>query len=102
MATAARCEIEHQVASSTGMPRSRKVLLLIDFINPLAFDGAEHIAGAAVEAARAIPRSARSMSAARANSSRHATCYSNIVGSSVPYPVPAGVSGYLGGLISWR
>lgn len=35
------------------LPRSRSVLLLVDFINPLRFDGAEDIAGAAVEAARA-------------------------------------------------
>lgn len=56
MAPAARREIDHQVASGTGMPRSRKVLLLVDFINPLAFDGAADIAEAAVEAARATAR----------------------------------------------
>ena len=49
-------EIDHQVASGTGMPRSRKVLLLVDFINPLSFEGAELIAQAAVEAARSAAR----------------------------------------------
>ena len=38
------------------MPRSRKVLLLVDFINPLSFEGAELIAQAAVEAARSAAR----------------------------------------------
>ncbi|SEK66506.1 Nicotinamidase-related amidase [Roseateles sp. YR242] len=56
MAASARREIDHQVASGTGVPRSRKVLLLVDFINPLAFDGAEDIAEAAVDAARAAAR----------------------------------------------
>jgi nicotinamidase-related amidase len=35
------------------LPRSRSVLLLVDFINPLRFDGAEDIATAALEAAKA-------------------------------------------------
>lgn len=35
------------------LPRSRRVLLLIDFINPLDFPGAERLAGPAVAAARA-------------------------------------------------
>ena len=35
------------------LPRSRRVLLLIDFINPMDFPGAEDLAEAAVEAARA-------------------------------------------------
>lgn len=35
------------------LPRSRSVLLLIDFINPMDFPGAEDLADAAVEAARA-------------------------------------------------
>jgi nicotinamidase-related amidase len=35
------------------LPRSRRVLLLIDFINPMDFPGAEDLAAAAVEAARA-------------------------------------------------
>src|SRR4051812_11378105 len=35
------------------LPRSRSVLLLIDFINPMDFPGAEDLAEAAVEAARA-------------------------------------------------
>lgn len=55
--------IDHDVASGTGMPRSRKVLLLVDFINPLTFDGAEDIADAAVEAARATARLKRAFHA---------------------------------------
>jgi nicotinamidase-related amidase len=35
------------------LPRSHRVLLLVDFINPLDFPGAETLAPAAVEAARA-------------------------------------------------
>jgi len=35
------------------LPRSRRVLLLVDFINPLNFPGAEKLAGPAVAAARA-------------------------------------------------
>ena len=35
------------------LPRSRRVLLLVDFINPLNFPGAEDLAAPAVEAARA-------------------------------------------------
>jgi nicotinamidase-related amidase len=35
------------------LPRSRQVLLLVDFINPLDFPGAEQLAPHAVEAARA-------------------------------------------------
>jgi nicotinamidase-related amidase len=35
------------------LPRSERVLLLVDFINPLDFPGGEHLAGPAVEAARA-------------------------------------------------
>lgn len=35
------------------LPASQRVLLLVDFINPLAFPGAEDLASAAVEAARA-------------------------------------------------
>jgi nicotinamidase-related amidase len=38
------------------VPRSRRVLLLIDFINPLDFPGAEKLAGPAVRAARATAR----------------------------------------------
>ena len=43
-------------ANGTATPRlppSQRVLLLVDFINPLAFPGAEELAAAAVEAARA-------------------------------------------------
>jgi nicotinamidase-related amidase len=43
-------------ANGTATPRlppSQRVLLLVDFINPLAFPGAEDLAAAAVEAARA-------------------------------------------------
>ena len=35
------------------LPRSPRVLLLVDYINPLDFPGADKLAGAAVEAARA-------------------------------------------------
>jgi nicotinamidase-related amidase len=35
------------------LPRSERVLLLVDFINPLDFPGGEHLAPAAVAAARA-------------------------------------------------
>ncbi|RZI58230.1 MAG: cysteine hydrolase [Rubrivivax sp.] len=48
--------IDGETASGTGMPRSRRVLLLVDFINPLRFEGAKDIADAAVEAARATAR----------------------------------------------
>jgi nicotinamidase-related amidase len=48
--------IDRKVASGTGVPRSRKVLLLVDFITPLRFEGAGDIADAAVEAARATAR----------------------------------------------
>lgn len=37
----------------TSLARSRSVLLLVDFVNPLRFDGAEDIAPAALAAARA-------------------------------------------------
>ncbi|MES3000440.1 MAG: isochorismatase family cysteine hydrolase [Pseudomonadota bacterium] len=35
------------------LPKSRRVMLLVDFINPLNFPGAEDLAGSAVRAARA-------------------------------------------------
>jgi len=35
------------------LPRSERVLLLVDFINPLDFPGGEHLAAPAIEAARA-------------------------------------------------
>lgn len=38
---------------ATRLPRSRRVLLLVDFINPLDFPGADKLAGPAVAAARA-------------------------------------------------
>lgn len=41
-----------RVRAST-ISKSRRVLLLVDFINPLRFEGAEAIASSAVEAARA-------------------------------------------------
>jgi isochorismate hydrolase len=41
---------------TTRLPRSRRVLLLVDFINPLNFPGAENLAPAAVLAARATAR----------------------------------------------
>jgi nicotinamidase-related amidase len=46
---------------SGSLPRSRQVLLLVDFINPLDFPGAENLAGPAVEAARATARLRRSL-----------------------------------------
>ena len=36
------------------LPHARTVLLLVDLINPLQFDGAEHLAGPAVQAATAV------------------------------------------------
>jgi nicotinamidase-related amidase len=39
--------------ASPRLPRSDRVLLVVDFINPLNFPGAEHLAPAALEAARA-------------------------------------------------
>jgi nicotinamidase-related amidase len=41
------------VVNTDDLPRSRTVLLLIDFINPLDFPGAEDLAAGAVEAAQA-------------------------------------------------
>jgi nicotinamidase-related amidase len=41
---------------SPHLPRSRRVLLLVDFINPLDFPGADKLAGPALEAARATAR----------------------------------------------
>jgi nicotinamidase-related amidase len=38
------------------LPRSRRVMLLIDFINPLDFPGADRLAGPAVAAARATAK----------------------------------------------
>jgi nicotinamidase-related amidase len=40
-------------AANEPLPTSRVVLLLVDFINPLDFDGADDLAPAALEAARA-------------------------------------------------
>ncbi|WAC72134.1 cysteine hydrolase [Roseateles sp. SL47] len=42
-----------QPASRTRLPTSRRVLLLVDFINPLTFAGGEDLAPAALEAATA-------------------------------------------------
>ena len=39
-------------AGDNALPRSRSVLLLVDFINPLQFQGADSIAPAALQAAR--------------------------------------------------
>ena len=67
MATRANSRaIDHQVSSGTGMPRSPNVLLLVDFINPLRFEGAEDIADAAVEAARAAAKLKKAFHAAGA------------------------------------
>ncbi|WP_354001628.1 cysteine hydrolase family protein [Caenimonas aquaedulcis] len=46
------------------LPKSRRVLLLVDFINPLDFPGSELLAAPAVEAAKAAARLARHMRAA--------------------------------------
>ena len=43
-------------AAEPGLPRARRVLLLVDVINPLDFEGAEALAPPALEAARAIAR----------------------------------------------
>lgn len=43
-------------AGENSLPRSRSVLLLVDFINPLQFPGAHSIAPAALEAARCTVR----------------------------------------------
>lgn len=43
----------HDRVTPADVPRSPVVLLLVDFINPLTFDGAEQLAPAAVQAAKA-------------------------------------------------
>jgi nicotinamidase-related amidase len=43
-------------AGDNALPRSRSVLLLVDFINPLQFPGADSIAPAALQAARCTAR----------------------------------------------
>lgn len=45
-----------KTSSSTSLPPSRRVMLLVDFINPLRFDGAEDLAPMAVAAAQATAR----------------------------------------------
>lgn len=45
-----------KTSSSTSLPASRRVMLLVDFINPLHFDGADDIAPMAVAAAQATAR----------------------------------------------
>lgn len=42
-----------EVVKQEDLPKSRRVLLMVDFINPLQFVGAEDLAPAALEAARA-------------------------------------------------
>lgn len=42
-----------EVVKQEDLPQSRRVLLMVDFINPLQFVGAEELAPAALEAARA-------------------------------------------------
>lgn len=56
----------------TRLPRSRRVLLLVDFINPLDFPGSEKLAGPAVAAARAT-----AALKARLESDGVATIYAN-------------------------
>jgi len=46
------------------LPRSRDVLVLVDFINPMDFEGAENLAPAALEAARATARLKAELAAA--------------------------------------
>lgn len=50
---------------NSDLPKSRRALLLIDYINPLDFPGAEELAAPALEAAKATARLAR---AARSSS----------------------------------
>ena len=45
------------------LPRSRRALLLVDFINPLNFPGADDLAPAALQAAAATAKLARAMRA---------------------------------------
>lgn len=42
-----------EAVKQEALPKSRRVLLMVDFINPLDFAGAEDLAAAALEAARA-------------------------------------------------
>ncbi len=49
---------------TTRLPRSRRVLLLVDFINPLNFPGAENLAAPALMAARATARLKHELAAA--------------------------------------
>lgn len=62
-ATAMTASPGPRVRSAT-LSRSRKVLLLVDFINPLRFEGAEAIASQAVEAACATAEFKRDCTAA--------------------------------------
>ena len=48
-------------SQSASLPKSESVLLLVDFINPLHFEGAKHIASTAPEAARRTARLQESM-----------------------------------------
>ena len=50
---------------SSDLPKSRRAILLVDFINPLDFPGAEDLAGPALAAAKAASKLART---ARASS----------------------------------
>ncbi|MDH0867127.1 cysteine hydrolase [Mitsuaria sp. GD03876] len=50
-------------SSSTSLPTSRQVMLLVDFINPLRFDGAEALGPMAVNAAQAAARVKRRLRA---------------------------------------
>jgi nicotinamidase-related amidase len=52
MPTAAPPPVPPSGLKPVKLPRSERVLLLVDFINPLDFPGGEHLAAPAVEAAR--------------------------------------------------
>lgn len=58
--------------AATRLPASERVLLLVDFINPLRFPGAEQLAGPALEAARATATLKERLAAERV-----ATIYAN-------------------------
>jgi len=58
----AETSLTRKTSSSTSLPASRRVLLLVDFINPLRFDGALELAPMAVTAARATARFKRRFS----------------------------------------
>jgi len=48
--------VTRKTSLSTSLPPSRRVMLLVDFINPLRFEGAKELAPFAVDAAQATAR----------------------------------------------